>query len=806
MKGSLERLIDEEESRVIMDLVNRVPSQVNSTTDTIINPVGSLGLSKPHSKTCDMVMICWYEGDHKKGVPNGEGTMTGQNGENAKGEWRNGELVKGTIRVYRNGQWRTYTMDSLTSHFQYLGGFGQPISGKGEMVVGKRACSGTFENGEMVMGSEFIESTKQGMKWDVRCVFAVNGEKATLRYSVLNSDEKLYDSLVCDSCVIVSKGNAIVESAFKKEGEKVTQTYQCTPPQLEQVFSEKNTTMDERFQSVQLVERKTERGEGSVTSHYYYWNHQTIDYLNGLVYNAASRVVYQGELAMSIEGAVTVPVRNGRGKEYVNGVKVFEGQFEYDRKNGEGMEIYGEYQLKGKWKNGVKDGEFVMNYKNELVFKTNYENGNNGDMWSVYEKKTLLYQGSLNGFLPKKGNYYAVLNGRSIPVSTDALNNRDEQTIDAKSAVYSGQFVVEDDFYCVVKGKGILCSRGWEYAGVFNTIDYISDCTVKSKGKEVFFGIVRGLQFYAGFHNGDYCTEEGLFENGSLKHGYKLLNGELSTVGDPSVYEKAYTSERMTFRNTRRSIKDLSESKDRLKSKGINKGGLVGSGESGYIEEEKKPIPVIIPLNSQTEKTNSEINAVNPDEDGASSQEQSKTAFPTHAGQSPANLSSDKPASEDASPKTVNSLSESGSFNLNPTIPLSEKQQVSTPDPQSEDTPTYTLTKNGDSYYLNYERVSAELEDNGATVIVPYNHNHEDNPATQIYLKFTNNGYTYTFVNTVIRMPSPLCSIKHPKSYSDACTRGPPDRRRPPHAERRSSPQGCTRPTQYPAFAHPCTP
>ena len=135
----------------------------------------------------------------------------------------------------------------------------------------------------------------------------------------------------------------------------------------------------------------------------------------------------------------------------------------------------------------------------------------------------------------------------------------------------------------------------------------------------------------------------------------------------------------------------------------------------------------------------------------------------------------------------------------------SEQPQVPTPDPQPEDTP-YTLTTNGGVYFLNSERVSVEFEDKGATVIVPYNHNNEDNPATQIYLKFTYNGYTFNFVKTVIRMPSPLCSIKHPKSYSDACTHEPPDRRRPPHAERRSSPQGCTRPTQYPAFARPCTP
>ena len=98
-----------------------------------------------------------FKGCCVDGVPNGQGTMTGQNGENAKGQWRNGELVKGTIRVYRNGQWRTYTMDSMTSPFQYLGGFGQPISGKGNMTVGTRACSGNFENGEMVMGREYIQ-------------------------------------------------------------------------------------------------------------------------------------------------------------------------------------------------------------------------------------------------------------------------------------------------------------------------------------------------------------------------------------------------------------------------------------------------------------------------------------------------------------------------------------------------------------------------------------------------------------------------------------------------------------------------
>ena len=923
-------------------------------------------------------------------VPNGEGTMTGGNGENAKGEWRNGELVKGTILVYHDEEWRTYTMDSLTSRFQYLGGFGQPISGKGNMKAGMNEWNGWFKNGEMVMGHEYIESTTPGMKWDVRCLFVVNGEKATLRYSILDNDEKVYGSLVYCSHSIVNKGYGIVEHAFGENGEKVTQIFQCTPQQLEQVFSEDGITVDKRFRYLQLVERKTERGEGNVTSHHYYRNHQIIDYLNGLVLDAASRVVYQGALAMSVEGALTVPVCSGKGKqfddnegllydgewlngqrsgkgveyvngkkvydgwwlngmrngegteyagdtawtgmwkngkkdgkfrhlfeggmiedawsngvktgsvvtrkdgvkevrrivggkevivgweyggrkyrytkdgkkmivelvnggklfeggvigndgnwsknpdnihkewlfvpddngeeydengalvyrgqywhgyqyyhgeEYVNGVKVFEGEFEYDRKNGKGKEIYGEYQLKGRWKNGVKDGKFIMNYKNGLVFQTNYEKGNNKDMWSVYDQKTLLYQGSLKDYLPENGNYYVLLDGRSITVPTDALRNEESQTIGESPAIYYGHFAVEDGFYCVVKGEGELFIHGKNYVGAFNTFDYISDCTVKKEGKVVFFGIIRGLQFYAGFRYTEYCTEEGLFENGSLKHGYKQMNGVLYDVCDPSVYEKAYTNEVMTFRNTRPSIKASSESKGSLENKGQKSNPFGVRKDTDFCEGDNKKIHRL--SYSQTEKINSGSVSANMGKERPSSQEQPNSAFPTHVVQSQTNLSSDKPASEDVSTKTDVLQTQS------------EQQQIPTSGPPSEDTP-YTLTKNGGVYYLNNEPISVVREDNGATILVPYkdkdNHNNEDNPATQIYLKFTYDGCTYTFVNTVIRMPSPLCSIKHPKSYSDACTRGPPDRRRPPHAERRSSPQGCTHPTQYPAFARPYTP
>ena len=250
------------------------------------------------------------------------------------------------------------------------------------------------------------------------------------------------------------------------------------------------------------------------------------------------------------------------------------------------------------------------------------------------------------------------------------------------------------------------------------------------------------------------------------------MNGTLSNVGDPSVYEKAYTSEGMTFRNMRPCILDLSKSEDSSENKSQKENPFGMRKDTDDYEWDNKQIHGL--SYPQTEKTNSEINAVNPDEDGASSQEQPNSAFPTHLDQSPANLSSIKPSSEDDSAKTV-TQSQPGFSTLNSTI-LPQNLKVPTPDPPSKGTSTYTLTKNGGVYYLNNEPISLELEDNETTVLVPYNHNNEDNPATHVYLMFTRENNEFTFVKAVIRMPSPLCSIKHPKSYSDACTRGPPDR------------------------------
>ena len=543
-------------------------------------------------------------------VPNGEGTMTGQNGESVKGEWRKGELVKGTIRVYRNGQWRTYTMDSMTAPFQYLGGFAQPISGKGNMTVGTRTSSGTFENGEMVMGAEYIESTKQGVKWGVRYVFVVNGEKATLRYSVLDNDEKVYDSLMYGSCSIVSKGNGIVEVAFEKEGKKVTKAYQCSQQQLKQVFSEESITMNKRFRDVPMVEENAGRmhrdrheGVGGNREKTRNSNHVTqIDESDGkrtyqfakdgnmVIRSTRGNVLYKGGVQRNEKSWWTENTRNtyknwlyvpngngeeydesrilvyrggyfrgyryGRGEEFEKGTKVYEGEFDNDCRHGNGTEFCGKYQLKGTWKNGKKSGVFRMTNKNGFVFESTFVNDENGNEWRVYDQKTLLYKGSLKNFLPEKGEFYVLLDGNKYSVSTDSLKESIVPIGDVKVAYYIGSVSVQRDF-CVSLNNGALGIHGRMYGGDFHTINEITDCIVEENGKKVFLGIVRNLQYYAGFRYINDYVEEGLFEKGYLRHGYREdKDGHiLRRVGNPSVYETAYKREGMTFRNKRATIK-----------------------------------------------------------------------------------------------------------------------------------------------------------------------------------------------------------------------------------------------------------
>ena len=551
-----------------------------------------------------------FKGNCVDGVPNGEGTMTGQNGENAKGKWRNGELVKGTIRVYRNGQWRTYTMDSMTAPFQYLGGFAQPISGKGNMKAGTRAYSGTFENGEMVIGAEYIESTKQGVKWDVRYVFVVNGEKATLRYSVLDNDEKVYDSLMYGSCSIVNKGNGIVEVAFEKEGKKVTKAYQCTPQQLERVFSKESITMNKRFRDVPMVEENTgrmhrDRHEGVGCSREKTRNSNRVTQIdesdgkrtyqfakdgNMVIRSTRGNVLYKGGVQRNEKSWWTENTRNtyknwlyvpngngeeydesrilvyrggyfrgyryGRGEEFEKGTKVYEGEFDNDCRHGNGTEFCGKYQLKGTWKNGKKSGVFRMTNKNGFVFESTFVNDENGNEWRVYDQKTLLYKGSLKNFLPEKGEFYVLLDGNKYSVSTDSLKESIVPIGDVKVAYYIGSVSLQRDF-CVSLNNGALGIHGRMYGGDFHTINEITDCIVEENGKKVFLGIVRNLQYYAGFRYINDYVEEGLFEKGYLRHGYREdKDGHiLRRVGNPSVYETAYKREGMTFRNKRATIK-----------------------------------------------------------------------------------------------------------------------------------------------------------------------------------------------------------------------------------------------------------
>lgn len=269
---------------------------------------------------------------------------------------------------------------------------------------------------------------------------------------------------------------------------------------------------------------------------------------NGEEYDESRILVYRGGYFRGY--------RYGRGEEFEKGTKVYEGEFDNDCRHGNGTEFCGKYQLKGTWKNGKKSGVFRMTNKNGFVFESTFVNDENGNEWRVYDQKTLLYKGSLKNFLPEKGEFYVLLDGNKYSVSTDSLKESIVPIGDVKVAYYIGSVSVQRDF-CVSLNNGALGIHGRMYGGDFHTINEITDCIVEENGKKVFLGIVRNLQYYAGFRYINDYVEEGLFEKGYLRHGYREdKDGHiLRRVGNPSVYETAYKREGMTFRNKRATIK-----------------------------------------------------------------------------------------------------------------------------------------------------------------------------------------------------------------------------------------------------------
>ena len=122
-----------------------------------------------------------------------------------------------------------------------------------------------------------------------------------------------------------------------------------------------------------------------------------------------------------ISGKYKIGERNGKGKEYISNVLIFEGEYKNGVRNGKGKEYYkngklkleGEF-LKGKRWNGngyningniefeIKDGEGYIkeyDYDGKLKFEGEYLNGvRNGKGKEYYNNGKLIYEGEyLNG-------------------------------------------------------------------------------------------------------------------------------------------------------------------------------------------------------------------------------------------------------------------------------------------------------------------------------------------------------------------------------------------------------------------------
>ena len=99
----------------------------------------------------------------------------------------------------------------------------------------------------------------------------------------------------------------------------------------------------------------------------------------------------------------------------------------------------------------------------------------------------------------------------------------------------------------------------------------------------VFYGVVRRMCYYAGYHKTMWNEEEGLFSGNALRDGYRrsIRDGKVSTVGDPERYEEVYRKEGMTFRNGISTIRPSSPYQSTTQSEGDKDPSVVLTKRNG---------------------------------------------------------------------------------------------------------------------------------------------------------------------------------------------------------------------------------
>ena len=262
--------------------------------------------------------------------------------------------------------------------------------------------------------------------------------------------------------------------------------------------------------------------------------------------NGARKIEATKDMAsMSLPYHVNTYIPHGMGKKYdKNGKLDYEGDFRYGLRDGIGKEMMnGICIYDGEWKYNEYDGEGRVRVNNANVYADCvYQGGVKTEQSALYQNGVLVFKGSFDReWRPTKGIFYIPIADMVLSLDTKKFKLSPQMNVDLNegSVSYKGQVKLDTTDLLILFGPGRLTVGTTVFDGQFRNNRDIDSCKVYEKQTLVFEGSIRNYHYDLGIR---YCpsgvTEEGFFKNDKLIDGYRWSkDGNPEAVNGARQYE-----------------------------------------------------------------------------------------------------------------------------------------------------------------------------------------------------------------------------------------------------------------------------
>ena len=275
-----------------------------------------------------------------------------------------------------------------------------------------------------------------------------------------------------------------------------------------------------------------------------YHDNRYVPHGKGIAYFQQSR--YDGEFFCG--------VYHGNGKEWTKDVLLYDGSWAWNVRHGKGKAVL---ELRGP------------------VYDCDYEYGEVKHINSYYVDNQLVFEGSFDkNRNPYQGTFYVIVCGHWLEGYMKKGLSASSYKLQGDDIAYEGS--IQMNRFRFVLGDGTLTIGKKSFTGLFNALGDCEDCVVTKHERVVFEGSIKGLEYAIGkkyphgkqkksiLMNGD---EEGIFENGVLVDGYRVVNNVRMKVNEAVQYDAYLEKKRSAGQLKGRNVGEDSDIRDNTMAK-----------------------------------------------------------------------------------------------------------------------------------------------------------------------------------------------------------------------------------------------